>query len=51
MVINIKTDFRLHTYLYADTFTVMLTAISGTGCENKKQISNGVNPVAKRTGA
>ena len=24
----------LHTYLYADTFTVMLTAISGTGCDN-----------------
>ena len=24
-----------HTYLYADTFTVSLTAISGTGCENK----------------
>ena len=24
----------LHTYLYADTFTVTLTAISGTGCDN-----------------
>jgi PKD repeat protein len=39
----------LHTYLYADTFTVMLTAISGTGCENKllKQnyiiVKNGVS--------
>ena len=33
-------NYPVHTYLYADTFTVSLVAISGTGCENKMVKNN-----------